>query len=209
MSSRAMVTVFIAALLATAASPSLARAAEATAHSVLAHFGDEDALFLAIYERVAGATTGFDADEELRIAESVHQAALAEGVDPFLILAVIHVESSFKKGQRSSVGALGLMQVKPSTAEAFAAAAGVRWRGAATLFDVESNIRIGARYLAFKLQRFDDDEILALAAYCHGPTRVRRILRNEGGLDQDHQRYSRRVLRTYAYYRGAVGIPVG
>jgi soluble lytic murein transglycosylase len=175
----------------------------------MVHFEDEDALFLAIYEHVAGKTHGFTADEELRIAEAVHQAALDEGVDPFLVLAVIHVESSFIKGQRSRVGALGLMQVKPSTAEAFADAAGVRWRGPRTLFDIESNIRIGTRYLAFKLERFGGDEVLALAAYCHGPTRIRRILREDGALDLERQGYSHRVLRMHRHYRGRSGLPVG
>ncbi len=175
---------------------------------VLDYFADEDALFLAIYEHVAGKTRGFDADGELRIAEAVHAAALEEGLDPFLILAVIHVESSFIRWQRSSVGALGLMQVKPSTGRAFAGSAGVLWRGSSTLFHIESNIRLGAHYLAFKMERFGHNEVLALAAYCHGPTRVRRILREEGRLDQDRLRYSRRVLRMYEYYRGAAGVPV-
>jgi soluble lytic murein transglycosylase-like protein len=194
-------------LIAWAASPG--PAAGFVPRSPFAQFPSEDDLFLAIYERVAGHTTGYGADEELRIAEAVHRAAIEEGLDPFLILAVIHVESSFIKGARSRAGALGLMQVMPATAEAFADSAGVVWSGPATLFHIESNIRIGAHYLAFKLDRFDGDLMLALAAYCHGPTRVRRILRDDGRLDAERLRYSEKVLRAYRFYRSAVGMPIG
>ncbi len=197
-----MAFVVAAVVIGSGSSPAMA------AGSVLEHFGDEDELFLAVYEHVAGRTTGFSADDELRIAEAVHGAAMDEGMDPFLLLAVIHVESSFKRRQVSSAGAMGLMQVKPSTAEAFATSASVRWRGPQTLFDIEANIAIGAHYLAFKLQRFDEDEVLALAAYCHGPTRVRRLIRDAGGLDEEHRRYSERVLEMYRYYRGSVGLPL-
>lgn len=209
MASRRTMTAFILAVLMAAGLSSEATAASAMPTSVADHFADEDDLFLAIYEHIAARTHGFDADDELRMAEAVLSASIEEGVDPFLVLAVISVESSFKRRQVSSAGAMGLMQVKPATAEAFASAAGVGWRGPVTLFDVDANVRIGTKYLSFKLQRFDGDEVLALAAYCHGPTRIRRILRADGALDSDHQRYSERVLRMYRHYRGAVGLPLG
>ncbi len=207
MASRATIAALFAAAIM--AGPASVSASAVMPQSVLGHFPDEDAMFLAIYDQVAGFTIGFDPDDELRIAESVHRAAIEEQVDPFLLLAVIYVESRFIRGQVSRAGAMGLMQVKPATAEAFAISANVRWRGPATLFDIESNIRIGAHYLAFKLQRFDDDEMLALAAYCHGPTRIRRMLRDDGALDEEHLRYSQRVLRMYQFYRGSTGLPIG
>jgi soluble lytic murein transglycosylase-like protein len=144
-----------------------------------------------VWIAIAGNTHGFSPEEEMAIAQAVVMQSARTGLDASLLLGVIQVESSFKKHQVSRVGAMGLMQVRPTTAVAFAAEAGVEWDGAETLFDIHSNIAIGATYLAFKLRRFGSVE-LALTAYCHGPTRLRRVLR-EGEVSASMLRYANKV----------------
>lgn len=80
-----------------------------------------------------------------------------------LLLAVIGVESGFKQSARSSVGARGLMQLMPATADDLEVDAG----------DARQNVDGGARYLAWLLRYFGDER-LALAGYNAGPGRVKR-----------------------------------
>jgi len=97
-------------------------------------------------------------------------------LDPQLIIALIHVESSGNSRAISRVGALGLMQLKPATARALAKQLGVEWSGPESLFDPVLNVQMGVHYLAQLVDRFGDLDT-ALAAYNWGPTRIARALR--------------------------------
>ena len=150
--------------------------------------------FATIQDWVATHARGFDDEQVRAIAAAIHSSATDHGLPPSLVVAVIRVESSFKVGGKSQVGALGLMQVMPSTGKWFARRAGVRWRGPQTLMDPWANIRIGTSYLAWLVKRFDGNLDVALAAYCHGPTRVRRMLVHSGELDAYRLGYPTKVL---------------
>ncbi len=102
---------------------------------------------------------------------AIAAAAKARGVDPYLVAAVIDVESGFREGVVSGAGAVGLMQVKPSTAKAVAARIGLIGRmDTAALSVPDTNIRIGTAYLAELIARYGGDVPLALAAYNAGIT---------------------------------------
>jgi soluble lytic murein transglycosylase len=105
----------------------------------------------------------------LRYQDVIARQAEANSIDPYLVTAVINAESGFREGVVSGAGAVGLMQVKPSTAAAVApsTSAGDEMNAAA-LADPTTNIRVGTRYLAFLLKRYDGDVQLALAAYNAG-----------------------------------------
>jgi soluble lytic murein transglycosylase len=95
----------------------------------------------------------------------------ANGVDPYLIAALINAESGFRPSVVSAAGAVGLMQVKPSTAAAVARRAGITGEMTAAALSVPAtNIRVGTRYLAYLIKRYDGDVELALAAYNAGLT---------------------------------------
>jgi soluble lytic murein transglycosylase-like protein len=97
--------------------------------------------------------------------DAISSASTEFGVDEALLRAIIHAESAFNPRALSVAGAQGLMQLIPGTA---------RDMGVLDAFDVNQNIRGGARYLALLLRNFNGNERLAAAAYNAGPGAVQK-----------------------------------
>lgn len=93
----------------------------------------------------------------------VERAAASNALSPSLLRAVIRRESAFQPCAVSPAGALGLMQLMPSTAAQL---------GVGNPFDPEENIAAGSRFLRQLLDRFNGELPLALGAYNAGPARV-------------------------------------
>lgn len=125
------------------------------------------------------------------LAELVTRAALAQRLEPALVLAVVQAESGFNPRAVSPAGAKGLMQLMDGTARAL----GVR-----DPFDPVENVVAGTRYLRQMLDRFGDER-LALAAYNAGPGAVQRY----GGIPPypETQRYVTTVLALRERLRAA------
>jgi soluble lytic murein transglycosylase-like protein len=90
-------------------------------------------------------------------------------LSPDFVRAVIQAESAFNPRARSVKGAMGLMQLMPQTARAY---------GVFDPFNAAENIRAGVAYLRSLLDRFNQDESLALAAYNAGPAAVEKYGRS-------------------------------
>ena len=113
-------------------------------------------------------------------------------------------ESLFMRDVRSSAGAIGIMQLMPETGRITARKISRPYSGQSTLTDPESNIRIGTAYLAMMLDRFDNNQVLATAAYNAGPLNVSQWLPETGDVDpqiwienipyNETRKYVRRVL---------------
>ena len=137
--------------------------------------------------------------------------AQQRGLDPWLVVAVVRVESNFSPTAVSERGAVGLMQLLPETARWVAEQSGERDFFPDLLYDPEVNIRLGTWYLAYLLQVFGGREALALAAYNAGRGRVERWMQDggwDGSLERLHaipygetRRFVERVLRMRALYR--------
>lgn len=94
--------------------------------------------------------------------------------EPALTLAIIKQESAFDAGAQSSAGAMGLMQLMPSTARPLAKKLGVNKLDVKKLVtDPQFNMRLGRLYLEQMIERFSGSYIMAIAAYNAGPSRVR------------------------------------
>ncbi|MFP2911376.1 transglycosylase SLT domain-containing protein [Pyxidicoccus sp. 3LFB2] len=101
-----------------------------------------------------------------RHLELVQKYAAEQELEPALVLSVMKQESSFRINAESGAGALGLMQLLPSTAEGLEKSAGRQ------LLQVEPNIRVGTKYLRYLLDYFCGNRALALASYNAGMGRV-------------------------------------
>lgn len=104
----------------------------------------------------------------LRHDDIIRQQSKEKGVDASLIAAVIYSESRFVD-QTSSAGARGLMQITKDTALHIEQASGGSTFNFKDLADPDVNIRYGTFYLRELLDRFDGNEVAALAAYNAGP----------------------------------------
>lgn len=123
--------------------------------------------------------------DEIPYGEQIAEAATKNGVDSLLVAAIVEVESTFKPTAGSHKGAIGLMQILPSTAG----------KSASTLRNPDINLDAGTRYLKYLIERFDGDLELALAAYNAGPTNV---LRYDGVPPfTETQNYVQKVLGLY------------
>ncbi len=109
----------------------------------------------------------------LRHEDIIRQQAHEKGVDPALIAAVIYSESRFRD-QTSTAGARGLMQITPAAANEIERLSGGTTFKLADLSDPEINIRYGTFLLRELLDRYEGDEVAALAAYNAGPANADR-----------------------------------
>lgn len=107
-----------------------------------------------------------------RIAQAIIDESLKNGFDPVFLLSIIQTESRFDPLAAGTSGEIGLMQILPPTGEWISAKARLPWKDKNTLKDPVANIRIGAAYLAFLRDRFDEHARLYIAAYNMGPRNV-------------------------------------
>lgn len=129
-----------------------------------------------------GFTTG-DATIDSYIVESSRRY----NIDPLLIYAQMHQESSFKLRATSYKGASGLMQLMPATARRF---------GVTNIYDPKQNIDAGVRYMRWLLNTFGGDVSLALAGYNAGEGAVWKYS-NRIPPYRETQEYVRRITARY------------
>nr|WP_163123201.1 lytic transglycosylase domain-containing protein [Acinetobacter portensis] len=161
--------------------------ADSNIHSY-SNWGSSEASVLASYSKNKNA---FD--------HIIKQAASTHGVSEGLIKAVMHTESGFNTHARSPVGAQGLMQLMPATAQRF---------NVSNAYDPHQNIMAGAKYLAWLMKRFNGNTSLALAGYNAGEGNVTKY----GGIPpfRETQDYVRRVnSRFHNLYSSGVGLSAG
>jgi soluble lytic murein transglycosylase len=139
------------------------------------------------------------------------------GLDPFVIAALMVQESTFVANIRSPAKAVGLMQLEPATARQYARRLGLAY-STTLLTTPESNIRIATAYLADQLRDFGN-LYLVLAAYNAGDGRVRRWMQERPDFPQEEfiddipfyetQGYVRKILSTAEDYRRLYGGEAG
>lgn len=133
-----------------------------------------------------------------------------EGVDPFLVAAIIREESQYDRRAVSRVGAIGLMQIMPATANAVAQRHRLPGVVREDLFDQDTNIQIGVRYVQQLLTQFSGNVVQTIAAYNAGPIAVESWATVYRGRSEDEfvelipfqetRQYVKRVLRSYKEY---------
>ena len=148
-------------------------------------------------------------------AERFTEAARTKGVPVTLAMAVARRESGFWTEARSPVGAQGLMQLMPRTAQSVAKSIDLDSPTDLVLTQADTNIKLGTAYLGQLLQRFNDNRILALAAYNAGPSRAKKWYTNPQPIDAfiegipfaETRAYVKAVLLYAAIYAQLNGLP--
>jgi soluble lytic murein transglycosylase-like protein len=149
---------------------------------------------LKILEIIEEFQVGFKDHEVATLTQVIYDESKKYGYDPLLILALILTESSLRKGQVSKMGAMGLMQVKPSVGYALTQRRGLDWKGELSLFEPAYNIQLGTLYLFELVLKFKDVK-KAIIAYNLGETALK--LRLKRGQNPPTY-YLRKVLNNYA-----------
>jgi soluble lytic murein transglycosylase-like protein len=109
------------------------------------------------------------------LSAAIYDIALSEGIDPSLGYQLVKIESQFNRKAVSPMQAFGYTQLQVATARFYQA--GITQKD---LFDRDTNLRLGFRFLNDLLTRFNYDVHLALLAYNRGPARVDQILAQGG-----------------------------
>jgi soluble lytic murein transglycosylase len=144
----------------------------------------------------------------------IKKYAAAYNLDPYFMAALINQESAFDARIKSAAGAIGLMQVMPSTGRQYARKLGLKRYGTASLTRPETNIQIGMAYFADILRR-QGDATRALIGYNAGELRVIQWDAERPGLEPDEyiddipfpetQAYVKKILGAAEDYRRLYG----
>ncbi|WP_162844072.1 transglycosylase SLT domain-containing protein [Sinobacterium caligoides] len=121
----------------------------------------------------------------LAFEQTMRQAAKKRKIDPSWAFSIARQESLFNSSVHSSAGAIGLMQLMPSTAKDVAKDYRIPFRNRRDLEKPEVNIALGTSYLAQLQERFKGNRVYATAAYNAGPNRVSQWLKQRPNLDDD------------------------
>ena len=159
----------------------------------------------AAYQRVVDA-------HPIYYKDIIEKYAAENNLHPAFVAAIILNESSYRSDAVSSVGARGLMQLMPDTAEWIAGKLDVSGYSFDRMFDAESNIRFGTWYLGYLSRLFRGDPVLVAAAYHTGQGQVTKWLSDdemsqdgvtiqlENMIDGPTKSYAGRVTQAYAIY---------
>lgn len=126
----------------------------------------------------------------------IEDAAVRYRIPPALVRAVMHAESAFDPNAVSVVGASGLMQLMPKTAQEMFVK---------DIFDAKENIEGGVRYLRVLANEFDGDMVKMVAAYNAGPDAVKKY-NGQVPPYAETQAYVRKVLSLYFQYKAKAGL---
>ncbi|SEK33859.1 soluble lytic murein transglycosylase [Nitrosovibrio tenuis] len=145
--------------------------------------------------------------------DALHELLKQQELDEAWVYGLIRQESRFVSDAKSSAGAMGLMQLMPGTAKWVAKRLGMR-KSPHTLAEVNTNLTLGTYYLKHVLTLFDNQPLLASAAYNAGPSRARQW-RDEKPLEgaiyaetipfSETRDYVKKVLSNSMYYASTFG----
>ena len=144
----------------------------------------------------------------------INEEAKKNNIDPYLILSIIRTESKFNTLATSYKEAKGLMQIMDATAnEVMKKANLINNIDTLDLYDVNTNISIGCKYLSYLINHYNGNYYLAICAYNAGMGNVDRWIAQEiipsnldyyidTGIPYDETRnYLKKVVKTYEIYR--------
>ena len=146
----------------------------------------------------------------IKFEEEVYKYSKELDIDPMLTFAIIKTESNFREDAKSSSGAIGLMQLMERTAKEQANKLNIEY-SKENLYNVETNLKIGLNYFKTLLYYYNQNYVLAFAAYNAGLGNVQKWI-NEGTIKTDGSdienipfketnMYVRKIIKNYEIYK--------
>ena len=146
----------------------------------------------------------------IKYSEYVDKYSEENGLDKYLVYAIIKAESNFEPDVTSHADAIGLMQLLEETAVERSNVIEEETVEAYDLYNPETNIKLGASYLAYLIEVFDDNIVLAITAYNAGLGNVQQWIKDgiikKDGSDienipfKETNNYVRKILKNYQMY---------
>jgi soluble lytic murein transglycosylase len=143
-----------------------------------------------------------------RYTEIIDQWASSQHLDPYLVASIIRSESHFRPYALSQAGAVGLMQITPTTALWIAQQLEEANFAVEDLYKPDINIRFGTWYLRYLLDQFNENVENALIAYNAGPSNLRRWQSGEGTIFPETAAYMAEVKQGWVGYRFLYSLPI-
>ena len=145
-----------------------------------------------------------------KYSEFVEKYSEENGLDKYLVYAIIKAESNFDPDIESKAGAIGLMQLMEETAVERSNIIDEQTIKTYDLYDPETNIRLGTSYFSYLLGIFDDNTVLAITAYNAGLGNVQEwidsgVIKKDGSDIEnipyrETSNYVRKILKSYQMY---------
>lgn len=169
---------------------------------------------------ILSTKTDYKDDIDLRFPllyqSTIMRNAELRKINAALIYAIIRQESYFGAGAVSPAGAIGLMQLMPTTAFRTSKKFQLKYNATNELLDAETNIAFGTAHLQQAIANFGNNPILAVAAYNAGPEAVARWLPKSAKIPADiwietipfHEtrNYLKNVISNYVVYQYRLGL---
>ncbi len=146
-----------------------------------------------IFRLILRNTDSLSPSEAYNLANVINMESYRKGIDPSVVLGVIMVESRFRPKAISNKGAMGLMQIMPSTGRYIAKQEGISLVTRKQLYDPEINVRLGIAYLS-ELEEQYNSLNHALGAYNYGPHKFNRLIKKHNNKNL-MPRYVSKVLK--------------
>lgn len=147
----------------------------------------------------------------LYLVKEINIAGEKLGIDSYLIASIIREESYYNEHAKSATGATGLMQLMPLTANYMSSKLNEEVDKLADLEDERTNIYLGCNYLKYLKERFNNNDLMVVAAYNGGEGSVNKWMKNNKYNDMDEfieeipyketKNYVKKVFRTYHMYK--------
>lgn len=161
---------------------------------------DHQNMLITNYALQQSSAKRLSSKERMELAYIITEQAHLHNLDPLLVIALIHVESTFNPYAQSHKGAKGLMQLLPDTALYINKKTDKGIPENNNLFDAKTNIALGTAYMEYLLNKTNGNLEYALAAYNMGPANMFRAKRE----NRVPKSYSNKVLKEYAKLKKAV-----
>jgi soluble lytic murein transglycosylase-like protein len=135
----------------------------------------QDPAFSFIEDKLTQKLADVSAAEIRLAALTIYDGANKVGLDPLMVLAIVEQESQYSKNAIGPFGEIGLMQLRPTTAQWILAQYGLEWKGSKTLKEPVQNIKIGMMYLNWLGSQFKDARHI-VSAYNMGAGNTRKLI---------------------------------